>query len=112
MLRKRKANPLRTLERKQLKLWSKAVKERANNRCEWCGKIEYLNSHHIISKRYKPLRFDLSNGIALCPRCHKFGIGIAAHENPLRVFLWLKENRPTAVQHLIEFMDKEARGTN
>ena len=100
MSRKKKANPVRTLERKQLKLWSGDVKERAGFKCEWCGKTEYLNAHHIISKRYKPLRFHRMNGMALCPKHHKFGIGSSAHENPILVIDWLAEHRPEALQIL------------
>jgi len=101
--RKKKANPLRTVERKELKAWSKDVKERAENRCEWCGKTKYLNAHHIIGKRYKPLRFDRMNGVALCPKCHRFGIGLSAHQNPIRIVDWLESNRPEALKMLRDY---------
>ena len=53
--------------------WRKAVFERDNYTCQYCGKRGgKLCSHHI--KRYHShieLRTDVDNGITLCERCHK-----------------------------------------
>src|SRR3990167_10850121 len=28
-------------------VWAKSIRKRANNKCEYCGKTDTLNSHHI-----------------------------------------------------------------
>jgi hypothetical protein len=105
--RKRKPNPERSERNRKLREWSQAVRKRAGNKCEWCGAPhKYLNAHHIIGKRYEPFRYYIENGMALCPKCHKFGIGYSAHENPLNVFLWLQAYRSEELQFLIERMNR------
>ena len=62
--------------------WKNAVFKRANHKCEMCG-IEhgticnhcghrvYLHAHHIQDFAKNPkLRYEPSNGKALCERCH------------------------------------------
>ena len=99
-----------------MKTWSRFVKDRAENKCEWCGATKYLNSHHIISKRHKLLRFDPNNGLCVCARCHKFGVGIACHENPIRVAIWLMEHRPEAwsrlKNHTLEVIENDNKRSN
>lgn len=98
-----KVKEARKQRNKKLKEWSLAVRTRAGLKCEWCGRSDVrLNAHHIIGKRHEPTRYLLANGICLCPRCHKFMIGGAAHENPLRVFLWLEEHRAKDLKTLIK----------
>lgn len=71
--------------------WSKTVRARAGNRCELCGAEKYLNAHHILPKeRYKEYRYELTNGISLCPSCHKWG-KYSAHRNPIFFAEKLKE---------------------
>ena len=55
------------------KHWRKSVFERDQYTCRRCkAKGIRLNAHHIKSwKLYPELRFDTSNGITLCERCHK-----------------------------------------
>ena len=97
----KKRNPIKTALNKARKEWRQVALDRANHRCEWCGVGgKGLNVHHIIGQRYKPLRLHNLNSVVLCARCHKFGIGIAAHENPIRVVDWLAETRPLALQIL------------
>ena len=58
--------------------WRKRVFERDQYTCQICGNksgkqnpVE-LNAHHIKRfSEYPRLRFDISNGITLCSRCHK-----------------------------------------
>lgn len=91
-----------------MKEWSLKIKERANFKCEYCGEGgKYLNSHHIIGRRYKPLRFDIMNGICLHARCHKFLPGAAAHENPILFIEWLRAYRPKQFYYLVKFFNKE-----
>jgi len=71
------------------KLWSKIVRQ--GGVCAICGSQKHLNAHHIISRRFTPLRWDLKNGVCLCVRCHKFSIR-AVHNNPLTIIDWFKDN--------------------
>ncbi len=89
--KKKKAISRKTLQNRMDKAWSKAIKDRAGHKCEKCGKTAYkkdivwksgpkkgkadtiivpLNSHHIIRRSVKVLRWDLGNGLCLCPGCH------------------------------------------
>ena len=54
---------------KEDKAWSLKVKKLAGFRCQICNKDKTqcrLNSHHIIGRRFKPLKHDVRNGISLC----------------------------------------------
>jgi len=51
---------------------------RARGACERCGKIMQLQCCHIFSRRYKKLRHDERNLLALCASCHFW-----AHANPI-----------------------------
>ena len=72
--------------------WSLAVKIRAGYKCEVCGKMDTLNSHHIVGRRNRMVRWDLRNGVCVCVKHHKFGIE-SFHEDPLWGREWLEENR-------------------
>lgn len=85
------ASQIKTLD----KQWSLLVKYRAGFKCEVCGKTQYqcrLNSHHIIGRRNKRLRWDLRNGVCLCTQHHKFGIQSAHEDNPW-FDKWLEKHR-------------------
>lgn len=70
-------------DKKNLDLWSKIVKKRANYVCEYpgCNKRDYLNSHHIYSRIHSNTRYDPDVGICLCPTHHTLGQQ-AAHKDP------------------------------
>lgn len=70
------------IDKKLDKAWSNYVKERAGNKCEVCGKMEYLNAHHIVGRRNRATRWLIGNGIALCPACHTFSSTMSAHQTP------------------------------
>ena len=96
-MKRRKKNPsLGTL----LKEWSKKVRDRDGNKCAVCGRTDLVQAHHIVQKKYdKELRFDLNNGIALCPRHHSFGKW-SAHMGSFFFTCWLEQNRPNQYAYL------------
>ena len=75
-----------------LKLWSKKVRDRDGFKCQVCGRTDITNAHHILCKEcYPEFKFEIDNGITLCPYHHKFG-KLSAHRNQLWFSEWLKEN--------------------
>lgn len=84
--------------------WAGEVKTRDGNVCQRCGKTsKRLNAHHIIPRQYKELRWDICNGVSLCPRCHRLGKE-AAHQNALLFAEWLKTNKPFIYDYLMNKM--------
>ena len=73
-------------------LWALAVKSKAKNKCEYCGKTTTLNSHHIFSRSNMATRWDINNGICLCVSHHVFGT-MSAHKAPIEFVEFLKEKR-------------------
>ncbi len=60
------------------KMWSKAVRERDGHKCVECGASGKMHAHHIKPWKCHPeLRYDVSNGITLCPPCHQRAHGWA-----------------------------------
>jgi 5-methylcytosine-specific restriction endonuclease McrA len=54
------------------RLWRKAVLERDNYACVWCGSTKRLETDHIKPFALFPeLRFAIDNGRTLCHECHK-----------------------------------------
>lgn len=72
--------------------WANLVKLIAGEKCEFCGKAEHLNSHHIFSRSNLTLRWKTENGVCLCVGHHVFG-NMSAHKAPIEFLEWLKEKR-------------------
>jgi len=54
--------------------FKKEVKDRDGRKCQWpaCESTKALEVHHIRKwSDFPSLRFDMSNGITLCKKCHK-----------------------------------------
>lgn len=73
--------------------WSKLVKLRAGNQCEYCGKRSYVQSHHIFSRGNKATRWDVQNGVALCAGHHTLSAKFSAHKTPTEFHIWLEEKK-------------------
>lgn len=73
---------------KEYKEWRLSVFKRDNFTCVICHQVgKTLEAHHIKSWRdYKSLRYDIDNGITVCPQCH-------AKIDPLRARSLKKELR-------------------
>jgi len=74
-------NPINDTIRKSVYYseWRKSAFERDDYTCQACHiKGGILNAHHILPfSKYPELRFELSNGITLCKKCHGL-----EHSNP------------------------------
>jgi len=82
------------------KAWADQVKIRDNWSCVICNNKERLNAHHIIARENHETKYDLSNGISLCPKHHFFCRQISAHNNPIGFLLWLEKNRPEQMAYV------------
>ena len=55
----------------QYKRWRSAVFSRDGYQCQKCGSKYDIQAHHVKTwSRHKSLRYDVSNGITLCHKCH------------------------------------------
>jgi len=88
--RRTKKTPRRLLIDQIDHLWSEAVKIKWGFKCAYCGKTQYLQSHHIFSRGKANVRFDLDNGIALCAGHHTLN-DFSAHKSPKAFFEWLED---------------------
>ena len=61
----------RSLQRKADILFSQIVRQRAGNKCEYCGKTGTLHCHHgVVHRRYLNTRYEFDNCASLCVNCH------------------------------------------
>ena len=82
------------------KLWREAIKKR-DEFCQLCHEnSSRLNAHHIIGRRNRNLRWDLNNGILLCPGCHTFR-NDSAHQDPAYFMKWFEEEYPERYKHIM-----------
>ena len=90
----------KTLKNKADKLWSEII--RSKGKCEVCGITRNLQSHHIEGRRNLTLRFDLRNGVCLCPLHHTLSSRESAHQSPLWFQTWLTKNRRADLNYLFK----------
>ena len=76
----------RIRQSEEYKLWRKAVFQRDNYTCIWCGKKDQtIQADHIKSFSLFPeLRFAIDNGRTLCKNCHKTTDTYAGKSNKKR----------------------------
>ena len=79
--------------KKKDKEWADTVKSKYGNKCALCNSTIRLNTHHIIPREIKLTRHLVENGIALCPRHHKWNLN-SAHRNPLWFLMKLEDICP------------------
>lgn len=78
--------------RYRAKMWVKAVKDRDGWKCVDCDVTDRLHAHHIKGWRDAPeLRFEVSNGVALCHECH-----VMAHGWESKIRLSRHADKPTS----------------
>lgn len=87
----------KTITTRLYRKWAEIVKAFEGHKCAVCGesdsKAHPLNAHHIMPRQnFSGLRFDPRNGIALCPKCHKFG-RLSAHKGGIWFAWWLEQHR-------------------
>ena len=89
--------------------WSLLVKLKAGNRCEipTCKKREYLNAHHIFTRRNKAVRWSLDNGIALCPSHHTLSSTFSAHGTPIKFTDFLTKYRGEGYIELLTYKSNQ-----
>ena len=91
---RKKISPRKKLRKELDDLWRDVVKLKAGQRCECVtngqrcekrgifGRGTNLNSHHIFGKSNFRVRWDLRNGIALCPGHHTLNNDSAHNASP------------------------------
>ena len=86
---------------KEDKEWANAVKLKDGSKCAICGSTINLNAHHIIPREIKPLKYNIDNGITLCPLHHRFSFELSAHQNPIAFFKWMQLNKYAQLSFLL-----------
>ncbi len=89
-VKEKKQNSISYLTKCADTLWSECVKINYNYACQYCGKTEWLNSHHLFTRSRKATRFDIDNGICLCVLHHTLSHEFSAHQTWNEFFLWLE----------------------
>jgi len=83
------------------KLWSLAVRSDWNHHCAVCGSTK-VESHHMVPRQFESTRYELCNGIALCPHCHKFNPKISPHLNAAAWCAWLNTTYPKFMEWYLD----------
>ena len=87
-------------------LWSEIIKNKFNYKCFYCGKSNYLQSHHLISRKHLSTRYNVDNGLLLCSGCHMLSI-ISMHHSPWIILDKLEIERPIQYKWFLENRTKE-----
>jgi len=105
----------KTLTKKDKKdlddIWKKKVKNRDKWICQVCGKKlegRSCHAHHILPKQMKGMRWDVENGMTLCPSHHKLGI-FSAHQNAIWFFGWMNINKKKQLRYCINKIAERGR---
>ena len=88
--KEKKQSSISFLTKKADKLWSEAVKINYLYKCAYCGRTEFLNSHHLFTRSRKSTRWDLDNWMCLCSWHHTLSSEFSAHQTSLEFFEWLE----------------------
>ena len=105
-VKEKKENSISYLTKKADALWSECVKINYNYACQYCGKKEWLNSHHLFTRSRKATRFDIDNGICLCSYHHTLSHDFSAHQSPLEFYEWIVQIK---WKEFIEEMSKKSQ---
>lgn len=104
----------------KLQKWKAEVRNYWNNQCAYCGKKDgfknikgrriSLQCHHLISKSLGSIfKYDVRNGILLCPGCHTFKI-TSFHKNPVMSIHWFENRNPEIFAYLMELTINKIKG--
>ena len=86
------------------RLWAEAVKNRDNNKCVICRATKIVCAHHLIPWELEPFRYDVNNGISLCPKHHtRYSYGLSPHSDGAALFyFWIFNHKPEVWKWLEE----------
>ncbi len=98
-------NQKKNQAKEAMQLWAECTKARAKYQCEFCGKKENLNAHHIFSRSRNSTRYSLENSICLCSGCHSLSIH-SAHKDPL--FLTKLIERGIRTEQWLVLLERQA----
>lgn len=86
------------------KEWLRKVFERDNYTCQCCGKHGgNLNVHHLYNfSAYENLRYEVDNGIVLCPKCH-----LVNYPNSFHSIYGERNNTPEQLYEYIKMRQRE-----
>ena len=86
--------------------WRQKVLDRDNNDCQICHNAKkLLTAHHLIPENFEKYKYDVDNGLTLCPGCHTLA-RYSAHKHPIWFTNWLKVHRyETYVQVVGRILD-------
>ena len=99
-------------------LWGKLVRLEFKNKCPICESFglptedKLLNSHHLISRRVYKYRWDVDNGLLVCPKHHEFDLYISAHTAPWGFEKWVQDNLPIRYVKWVENRKILSEGDN
>jgi len=103
--------------------WISAVFERDSFTCRRCSRVfthasSELHAHHIYRREdFHELRFEISNGIALCVKCHKIidhvtkdlEIVIAFTETCITANMFITESNASEIMEMLSNMAEALR---